>query len=130
MSAALMLAVALAAQVPTPGSPPFRWWLAPAVMAEIHLTDGQSKAIDAVVESTLPERRVLRQKLDALQAELDKALAEATLDDADAAALIGRVEDARARRNVARSMMLFRIRRILTPDQRAWFDRRTSAAPH
>lgn len=124
--AVLAVVLMLAAQA-APGAPePFRWWLSPLVKAEIHLTDEQSRAIDDIVVTTLPNRRVLRGKLDALQAELDRALADATVSDAVATDLITRVEQARARRNVARSMMLVRIRRLLTPAQRAWFDRRVA----
>jgi Spy/CpxP family protein refolding chaperone len=36
--------------------------------------------------------------------------------------LITRVEAARARRNVARMVMLYRMRQVLTPEQRRWFD--------
>lgn len=125
-----MLLLALLAQAQTPAQQPFRWWLSPTVKTEIHLTDDQSKAIERIVESTLAERRALRQHLDALQAELDKAIADAALDDAGARELIGRVEEARARRNIARTMMLFRIRKVLTPDQNAWFDERLKTARH
>ena len=125
----LALVLVLATQAAPPASQPFRWWLSPDVKAEIHLTDEQSRSINDIVESTLPRRRALREKLNALEAQLDRTLADATVSDEVATALIARVEQARARRNVERTMMLFRIRRLLTPAQRAWFDRRLKAAP-
>jgi len=39
--------------------------------------------------------------------------------------LITRVEAARARRNVARMLMLYRMRQVLTSEPRHWFDVRT-----
>ena len=102
----------------------YKWWLSHDVQMQLHLTSEQVKKINAVFESNLPERRALRQELDALEGRLDAVLDSATADDRDVAALIERVEVARARRNVARMMMLYRMRQILTPEQRHLFDER------
>jgi len=90
--AVLAVVLMLVAQA-APGPPqPFRWWLSPLVKAEIHLTDEQSRAIDDIVETTLPNRRVLRDRLDALQAELDRtrALANVRLAEARLSHALGR----------------------------------------
>jgi len=100
----------------------YEWWLAPGVRAQLHLSPEQVNQIDDLFESTLGARRAQRQQLDTLESQLDTLLDHATADDQQAAALIARVEAARARRNVARMMMLYRMRRLLTPDQRQWFD--------
>ena len=100
---------------------PYQWWLSHDIQLQLHLTAEQVKTIDDIFESNLPARRALRQELDALEQQLDALLDRATADDNDAAALIKRVESARARRNVARMVMLYRIRQILTPEQRRWF---------
>jgi Spy/CpxP family protein refolding chaperone len=99
-----------------------KWWLAHDIETQLHLTPEQIKKIDDVFESTLPARRAQRQELDALDRRLDALLDSATADDQDAAALITRVEAARARRNIARMVMLYRMRQVLTPEQRQWFD--------
>lgn len=80
------------------------------------------KKTNDVFESTLPARRAQRQELDALDRQVDALLDGATTGDQDAKALITRVEAARARRNIARMVMLYRMRQILTPEQRRWFD--------
>jgi Spy/CpxP family protein refolding chaperone len=108
-------------------SPPDRWWLSHDVQMQLHLTSEQVKKINAVFESNLPERRALRQELDALERQLDALLDSATADDADAAALITRVETTRARRNAARMVMLYRIRQLLTAEQRRWFQQHAGA---
>jgi Spy/CpxP family protein refolding chaperone len=105
-------------------STPYRWWLAHDIQTQLHLTPEQTKKINDVFESTLATRRAQRQELDGLDRQLDTLLDSATADDQEAAALIRRVEAARARRNVARMVMLYRMRQILTPEQRRWFDAR------
>jgi len=102
----------------------YKWWLARDIETQLHLTPEQVKKIDDIFESTLAERRAQRQELDALDRRLDALLDSATADDVDAAALIARVEAARAHRNTARVVMLYRMRRILTPEQRHWLDMR------
>jgi Spy/CpxP family protein refolding chaperone len=100
----------------------YKWWLAHDIATQLHLTREQVTKIDDLFESTLPARRAQRQELNALDRRLDALLDSAAADDPDAAALIARVEAARARRNIARTVMLYRMRQILTPEQRHWFD--------
>jgi Spy/CpxP family protein refolding chaperone len=106
-----------------------KWWQAPDVQRELHLTMQQVSAIEHVFQETLPERRTLRENLDRLDAELQHLLDAPDVDDAVIFDLIDRVEDARARRNVARTVLLLRMRRCLTPEQRAQLDRLKLAAP-
>ena len=102
----------------------YKWWLAHDIQTQLHLTPEQVKEINDVFESTLAARRAQRQELDALDRQLDALLDSATARDLDATALITRVEAARARRNITRMVMLYRMRQILTPEQRGWFDMR------
>jgi Spy/CpxP family protein refolding chaperone len=119
----VLVAVCLCAAVSVEArSAPYKWWLSHDNQAQLHLTAVQVRKIDEVFESSLPARRALRQELDVLERQLDALLESAAADDGDAAALITRVEAARARRNVARMVMLYRMRQILTPEQRRWFD--------
>jgi Spy/CpxP family protein refolding chaperone len=103
-------------------STPYKWWLAHDTQTQLHLTPEQVKAMNDVFESTLATRRAQRNELDTLEQQLDVLLDSATADDHDAVALITRVEAARERRNVARMVMLYRMRQVLTPEQRRWFD--------
>jgi Spy/CpxP family protein refolding chaperone len=88
----------------------------------LHLTSEQVRKIDEIYHATLPARRAQRRELDALDRQLDALLDHAAADDHDAEVLIKRVEDAHARRNVARTMMLYEMRQVLTLEQRHWFD--------
>jgi Spy/CpxP family protein refolding chaperone len=116
VAAALCAGVAAEAE-----TTPYKWWSSRQVQMELHLTSQQVTRIDEIFESSLPTRRALRQELDALERQLDTLLDSAAVDDSAAAALITRVETARARRNIARMTMLYRIRQVLTAEQRRWF---------
>lgn len=127
LRALALVAVCLCAAVSVEArSAPYKWWLSHDIQAQLSLTAEQVRKIDEVFESNLPARRALRQELDALERQLDALIDSATADDRDAAALITHVEAARARRNVARMVMLYRMRQILTSEQRRWFDERVS----
>jgi Spy/CpxP family protein refolding chaperone len=67
----------------------------------------------------------MRQRLDELEHQLDEPTT-ATLTDQQATALIARVETARLQRNVARAVMLYKMRQVLTADQRERLDLRIS----
>ena len=62
-----------------------------------------------------------------LRGTVIRPCSHAAAEDNDAEALIKRVEDAHARRNVARTMMLYKMRKVLTVEQRHWFDSRSQA---
>jgi Spy/CpxP family protein refolding chaperone len=102
-------------------SPPRRgkWWQAEDVQHQLGLTSAQVDAIEKVWRQDLSERIHLRQELEALEAKWNEELARGEIDDADAERLIDRMEDARMRHNTARTLVLFEMYRVLTPDQRA-----------
>ena len=108
-----------------PQSMRYKWWLSSDIQKQLHLTAEQVRKIDEIYEATLPARRAQRRELDALDRQLDALLDRAAAEDTDAAALIKRVEAAHARRNVARTMMLYKMRKVLTVEQRRWFDSRS-----
>ncbi len=97
----------------------FKWWQSDTFRRELGLTQDQSTKIEAVFQKTLP---VLRQQKDALdRAEADfNQMIEAS-DDAQVMAQVAVVEAARSELNKSRTMMLLRMRRVLTPDQRVKF---------
>jgi Spy/CpxP family protein refolding chaperone len=94
------------------------WWRSPAVRSQIALTSQQTERIETIYRVSLPERRRLRQQATTLRNELEARLAVGTMSDDQAVLLIGRLCTAEKQRNVARTMMLLRMHRILTPAQR------------
>jgi Spy/CpxP family protein refolding chaperone len=97
----------------------FKWWQSDTFRRELGLSQDQSTKIEAIFQKTLP---VLRQQKDALdKAEADfNQMVEAS-DDAQVMAQVAVVEAARSELNKSRTMMLLRMRRVLTPDQRVKF---------
>lgn len=94
------------------------WWLSPAVQSQIALTPQQAARIDAIFRESLPDRRRLRQQATTLRQQLEGLLAAGTVSDVQAVSLISRLCKVEGQRNVARTMMLVRMHRVLTPDQR------------
>jgi Spy/CpxP family protein refolding chaperone len=101
------------------------WWQSESIRQTLKLSPQQCVRLNAIFESTLEARRQLRQRLDELEHQLDEPTT-ATLTDQQATALIARVETARLQRNVARAVMLYKMRQVLTADQRERLDLRIS----
>jgi Spy/CpxP family protein refolding chaperone len=80
-----------------------KWWMDGKMRAELGITDQQSAAVEAVWQQSLPRLRDLRDAVD-----------EPTI-----VAQLDRVESTRAELNKGRTLMLYRMNRVLTADQRA-----------
>lgn len=96
---------------------PFFWWRSEEFKKELGLTAEQISRINKIFEDTRPE---LRQEMDELNKYDEKfqKLIETSSDEALIARQIDRVETARANLNKTRSLMIARMRLVLTPDQR------------
>jgi Spy/CpxP family protein refolding chaperone len=96
----------------------FPWWRDAQFQKDLTLTVEQSSRIDAVFESTIPNLRQQRQELDEQEAKLSRLIA-ANVDEAQVIRQVDKVEAIRASANKMRTLMLLRMRQVLTPDQRA-----------
>jgi hypothetical protein len=117
IAAAAMLSAGLAAA--TPCAAQSRWWQSPETRARLGLTDTQSRELATVYEGVLPERTRLAEKVARLNAKLDEALFSSAATEDDIKALADQVASVEAQRRRVRFLMLYRMRRILTADQRA-----------
>jgi len=97
----------------------FKWWQSDTFRRELGLTQDQSTKIEAIFQKTLPALRQQKDSLDKAEADFNQ-MVEAS-DDAQVMAQVGVVEAARSELNKSRTMMLLRMRRVLTPDQRVTF---------
>ena len=95
-----------------------QWWRSVVVQRELHLTAAQIARIDEIFRSELFERRRLAREQEALETRLNAVLRDGLVDDDAVSKLVDDVTQAQARRNVSRTLMLFRIYRVLTPEQR------------
>jgi Spy/CpxP family protein refolding chaperone len=108
-----------------PGPP--KWWIDPKLRAELAVTDQQSAAVEQVWQKSLPALRDARERLSKLEDALSKMTGDAS-DEAAVVAQIERVENTRAELNKGRTLMIYRMHKLLTSDQRAkvkaMYDRR------
>ena len=105
---------------PSPASAQgFKWWQAESFKKGLGLTEQQSTKIEAIFQRSAPTLRLQKTTLDKAQADFNQ-MVEAS-DDAQVMAQVAVVEAARSELNKSRTMMLLRMRRVLTPDQRVTF---------
>lgn len=98
------------------------WWKAGETRAELGITDKQSKDIDDIFQAVLPSLRAAKEELDRLDDALAKLIKEGTADISVVARQAGQAEQARANLTTKRTVMLYQMHRLLTPDQRVKLD--------
>jgi len=98
------------------------WWKAPETRVELGISDRQSKDIDDIFQETLPSLRAAKDELDKLDDAVTKLIKEGTADVTVIAQKVAQAEQARANLTTKRTVMLYRMHRLLTPDQRAKLD--------
>jgi Spy/CpxP family protein refolding chaperone len=106
------------------GTPPasraerHKWWLSSEVKTEVGLTAPQSQELESIFQSVLPRLRSGWEELDRLEQEVSRLMTDGAADEGRVSTAIDRAESARASLNKTRTLMLFRMYRVLTPDQR------------
>lgn len=95
------------------------WWRVPERRAELGITDQQSNEIDQIFQATVPALRAAKDELDKLDAEVGQVIKAATADVSAVNQLVGRAEQARAKLTTTRTVMFYRMHRVLSADQRA-----------
>lgn len=117
ISVGFMLALAASELTANQGRPQrFFWWRSEHVKQELGLNADQVARVEKIHQSTIAELRQEFDELDRLDAKLTR-LIESDADEALITRQIDRVETARANLNKTRSLMLYRMRQVLTPDQ-------------
>jgi Spy/CpxP family protein refolding chaperone len=101
---------------------PRGWWRNESIVRDLGLTAEQTARLNAIFETTMPELRQDREELERLEAKLSRMILDERMDEASLAVQIDRVETARANGNKTRSLMLTRMYRVLTREQRTRFD--------
>jgi Spy/CpxP family protein refolding chaperone len=96
---------------------PFKWWQNERFQRELVLTSEQVTRLEEIFQAKLPKLRSQKERLDELEASLSRMVADGSASEAEASALIDQVEAARGTLSKSRTLMLFKMRRILTSDQ-------------
>ena len=117
-----MLALASVLAVPRPlhagQGGKFKWWQSERFVQELGLTPDQSTRIEEVFQASWPALHAAKADLDRLETELSRLIAEGTASEAKVLQHIDRVEASRSAMGRTRSLMLYRMHRLLTADQR------------
>jgi Spy/CpxP family protein refolding chaperone len=117
-AAAVLLAAGLVSSSAQASPDRHKWWMSEQVKADVGLTAQQSQELEAIFQSVLPQLRVAKADLDQLERRVSQLLAEGTADEATFGQALERVEAARGALNKTRTLMLFRMYRVLSPEQR------------
>ena len=103
-----------------PGSPRYHWWRDDKLRLEVGFSVEQANEIERIILPTLEQMRPLRREVDQLDKEIDKMIVEST-DIIVFKQHVEKVEARRAELNKMRTVMLYRVRRVFTPEQNAKF---------
>jgi len=118
----MVLALACVVGVPRPVDAgqggKFKWWQSERFVQELGLTREQSARIEEVFQASWPALHAAKGDLDRLETELSQMIAEGTASEAKVLQQIDRVEASRSAMGRTRSLMLYRMHRLLTADQR------------
>ncbi len=96
-----------------------KWWLSDDGRAEFGITDQQSRGLENIFQQMLPQLKANKTELDKQEKILDQLLADSGSTEALVTQAIDRVEAARSALSRTRTLMLYRMYRLLTPEQRA-----------
>ena len=95
-----------------------KWWQNPECKTRVGLTAGQTAEIERIFLSVRQELRAEKGELERQEAALSRLLADSTADEAVVVRTIDRVEAARSALAKTRTLMLYRMHRLLSPEQR------------
>jgi len=96
-----------------------KFWTDPKLRAELGITDAQSSQIEAIWKKDLQQRSDGWNRLHQLETQLDQMLLDVSLDETAFMAQLEKVEAARTQADKARMLLLYRINKVLRPEQRA-----------
>lgn len=95
-----------------------KWWLSDRVRTEIALSEQQSRDIEAIFQAMAPRLRAEKDELDRQEGLLAALMQDQATDEATVTQAIARVERARSAMSTTRTLMLFRMNRVLSEEQR------------
>lgn len=95
---------------------PVKWWQ--VYSTELRLTPNQASQIDAIFESTFPQLRARYEELNKREDQLSALISANDATEAEVLRQADQVEAIRGDLSKTRVLMLFRMRRVLSPEQR------------
>ena len=98
-----------------PASGQGKWWQSEDYKRELKLTPEQSKKLEEVFQASVPTLKSLKKSLDQAESEFERLLERG--DDGSVMDQVERVEAARAELNKQHTLMMLRMKRVLTTEQ-------------
>lgn len=92
-----------------------KWWMSDLYIRELSLTQDQSRRIEEVFQEALPALRAQKKALDDAEKQFGGAMR--TNNYSAVMEIVEQLESARATLNRSRTMMLVKMRQVLTKDQ-------------
>jgi Spy/CpxP family protein refolding chaperone len=100
----------------------FKWWQTERFQKELVLTPEQITRIEGIFQTTEPMLRAQKQAIDRREEKLSKVIKDPKSDEPMLLQAADRLEAARNELSRTRTLMLFRIRRVLTDEQNVKMD--------
>jgi Spy/CpxP family protein refolding chaperone len=98
--------------------PPFKWWAIDKYKQELKLTAEQSIEIEKIFQASMERLRVDKDDFDRAQTSFSELMGKPSAGERDFSRAVDQLELARYNVSKERTIMLVRIHRVLTPDQR------------
>jgi len=95
----------------------FKWWQTEQFQKELKLTPDQVTRIEAIFQASEPLMRAQMQAVDRREEKLSKVISDPKSDEPAVIQATDRLESARNEMTRTRTLMLFRIRRVLSEEQ-------------
>ena len=95
----------------------FKWWQTERFQKELKLTKEQITRIEGIFQASEPLLRAQKQAVDRREEKLSKVISDPKSDEAAVVQATDRLESARNELTRTRTLMLFRIRRVLDDEQ-------------
>jgi Spy/CpxP family protein refolding chaperone len=102
--------------------PPERWWKTDKYRLELKLTAEQSAEIERIVQESWTRMKADKNDLDGAQIDFRQLMERPNASERELLKAAERLEMARYSISKERTMMLVRIHKVLTPEQRAGLD--------
>lgn len=103
--------------LPAPASAQGKWWTSDRFQRELSLTQEQITRMEGIYQTTNPLLRAQKEAFDRREDKLSKVIADPKSDEAAVLQATDRLELARNEMSRTRTLMLFRIRRVLNDEQ-------------
>ena len=100
----------------------FKWWQNERFQKGLSLSAEQISKLEDVFQAAMPSLRAQKRAYDKLEDELSKMVREAKVGERELEEFVVRVEAARADLSKTRTLMFFRMHRILSPEQNIKLD--------